>query len=300
MDLTRVDLNLLVAFDTLLSERSVTRAAARLHVGQSAMSSTLGRLRRLLGDEVLVRDGRGLVPTPLAESLVKPVRAVLDDVQGILDGLTEFDPATAARTFSVVASDYTMLTFLTPFIRALDDVAPGVRLWVSPPGDDFAQAFRRNRTHLMIIPAEVFTEYEEHPHEHLFTERFVCVVDAANPDVGDRITPEEFAAMPYVASSCGHEVAPAEAALDRIGVVRNVEMTTAFGLAPMLVTGTRRIAVVHERLARAMAAQANLRLVELPFGLPPIHQVMVWTSRVDGDPGHRWLRTRILAAAATH
>ncbi len=297
MDLNEVDLNLLVAFDALLAERSVTKAAARLCIGQSAMSSTLGRLRKVFDDEVLVRDGRRLVPTPLAESLVKPVREVLDDIQAIFSGLAQFDPATAERTFMVVASDYTMLTLLTPLISRLEVEAPGVRLWVSPPGDDDAERLRGGRADLMIIPREVFATVDEHPNTFLFEERFVCAVDAENDRVGDTITLEEFSSLPYLATSCGHEISPVEAQLDRLGVRRSTEMTTAFGLAPMLLRGTRRIALIHERLARSMREQAGIRLLDPPMPLEPINQMMVWTTRVDSDPGHQWLRSRVLAVA---
>lgn len=145
MELCDVDLNLLVAFDVLLSELSVTRAAQRLCVGQSAMSATLSRLRDLLDDPVLERVGRGLVATPYALSLVKPIREVLDDIEAILAGGAVFDAATAQRTFTVVASDYTSLVFVAPLLVRLAQEAPGVRLWVSPPGDDYVERLKRSK-----------------------------------------------------------------------------------------------------------------------------------------------------------
>src|ERR1035438_738566 len=133
MDLNRVDLNLLVAFDALMSEGSVTRAAERLYIGQSAMSSTLARLRKLLDDPVLVREGRQMVPTPLAVSLITPVREVLDRVESLLSPGREFDPARAERTFTVVGSDYTSLTFVNPASERLSAAAPGVKIRLVPP-----------------------------------------------------------------------------------------------------------------------------------------------------------------------
>jgi DNA-binding transcriptional LysR family regulator len=297
VDLNRVDLNLLVAFDALMAERSVTRAAERLCVGQSAMSSTLARLRRLLDDPVLVREGRGLVATPFAESLVKPVRDALDGVEAILESRTRFDPVRAERTFTVIASDYTMFMLLTPLLARLAEEAPGVRLWVSPPGEDYVARLQRGQVDLVIMPREVFTQHREFPHRFLFQDRFVCAVDADNDAVGETITLEEFSSLPYLATSCGHEISPAEAQLDLLGIVRNVEITTAFGLAPMLLSGTQRIALIHERLAWAMADQASLRLLEPPMQLQPINQLMLWRSHAEADPGHRWLRSRVLAFA---
>ena len=297
MELHEVDLNLLVALDALLAERSVTRAAERLCVGQSAMSSTLARLRRLFDDPLLVREGRTMVPTPYAESLMKPVRDVLDRVTAILAGQRDFDPERDERAFRVIASDYTMVTFLTPLLARLEVEAPGVRLWVSPPGDDYVERLARGQVDLVVMPKEVFGPYRDFPNHPLFSDRFVCAVDADNVEVGGTITLEEFSTLPYLATSCGYEVSPAEAQLDRLGIARNTEITTAFGLAPLLLRGTRRIALVHERLARQLADQTSLRLLEPPMSLEPIHQLLLWANRAEHDPGHRWIRNRIVAFA---
>ena len=297
MELRDVDLNLLVALDALLAERSVTLAARRLCVGQSAMSSTLTRLRRLFDDPLLVREGRTMAPTPCAESLVKPVAEVLDAITALLAGRDDFDPAHDERAFRVIASDYTMVTFLTPFLARLEEEAPGVRLWVSPPGDDYVERLARGRVDLVVLPREVFGPWRDYPHLPLFSDRFVCAVDADNDEVGSSITLGEFSALPYLATSCGHEVSPAEAQLDRLGIPRNTEITTAFGLAPLLLRGTRRIALVHERLALQLADQTRLRLLEPPMPLEPIHQLLVWSARSEHDPAHRWIRNRIVAFA---
>jgi DNA-binding transcriptional LysR family regulator len=297
VDLNQVDLNLLVAFDALLAERSVTRAAARLSVGQSAMSATLARLRRLLDDPVLVREGRELVATPFAEALVKPVREVLDDITAVLRRRDRFDPATAERAFAVQASDYVSTVFLARALRGLTTDAPGVRLDVTPPGDDLAVRLRSGATDLAIVPREAFPEHDDFPHAELFTDRFVCVVDASNADVGDSITVEQFSSMPYVATSCGHQVSPAESQLDRLGIRRNTELTTAFHLAPLLVAGTPMIALVHERLATDVAGRSSLRIIDPPVPMAPIHELLLWPALADADPAHQWLRGRLLAAA---
>ena len=103
-----------------------------------------------------------------------------------------------------------------------------------------------------------------------------------------------------LATSCGREVSPAEAQLDMLGVARNTEITTAFGLAPLLLQGTRRIALVHERLAWLLSDQTSLRLLEPPMPLQPINQLMLWTTRAENDPGLQWLRNRILTFAEEH
>jgi DNA-binding transcriptional LysR family regulator len=184
----------------------------------------------------------------------------------------------------VVASDYAMITFLTPLLAQLETEAPGVRLWVSSPDDDYEERLRRGRVDLVIMPREVFVSHRDFPHQFLFQDRFVCAVDADNCSVGGSISLEEFSTLPYLATSCGHEVSPAEAQLDMLGIARNTEVTTAFGLAPLLLRGTRRIALIHERLAWFLSDQTSLRLLEPPMPLQPINQLMLLDKPGRGRP----------------
>ena len=300
VDLRRVDLNLLVAFDMLMTERSVTRAAQRLSIGQSAMSSTLARLRKLLNDPVLTRDGRGLVATPLAESLVEPVREVLAGIEGVLAQREQFDPATARRTFSVIANDYLTMTFLQPLIGRLSTEAPGIRLHIFPTGDDFADQLRGHRADLLVIPREAFEEHAEFPHRVLFRDRYLVAVDRDHPEVGEEISLEQFSRLPYLATSSGHLRGLAEMQLDFLGVPRNTEITAGFGMVPFLLRGTRLVALVHERLGRQFQDAAGIRLLEPPIQLQPITEIMAWTARTDRDPGHQWFRQRLIDLAAEH
>lgn len=299
MDLRNVDLNLLVAFDALVSERNVTRAAARIGVGQSAMSSTLGRLRRLLGDQVLVRDGRGLVPTPLAESLLAPVQAILVEVEQVLDQGRTFDPATDARTFRVLLTNYHLtLTFLHPLLARLSVEAPRVRLHIEPAWEDFATRLSRHEADLMIVPEDAYADYRRLPHHELFSDRYVVAVDRDHPEIDGAITYEQFCTLPYIATLTGRDSSPLENQLDLLGVPRNVEITTEFGIAPFLLQGTRFITVIHERIATALVDQADLKLVPMPVErLEPTTEVMVWTPRTDADPAHQWLRRQLLDLA---
>jgi DNA-binding transcriptional LysR family regulator len=297
MDLNRVDLNLLVAFDALMSEGSVTRASERLCIGQSAMSSTLARLRKLLDDPILVRDGRQMVPTPLALSLITPMREVLDRVETILSAGVEFDAAQARRTFTVVGSDYTSLTFVNPLVDRLSDEAPGIKIRLVPPGDDYTDRLRRGQADLVIMPRAVFTEHRAFPNVQLFQDRFVCAADVDNDAVGEKISLEQFSSLPYLATSCGHEISSGEAQLNRLGIARNTKITTAIGLAPILVSGSDMITLIQERLAWIMAPRTTLRLLEPPMQLQPIHQLMLWTPRSEDDSGHRWLRRRLITLA---
>lgn len=298
MDLRRIDLNLLVAFDMLMTERSVTRAAQRLSIGQSAMSSTLGRLRKLFGDPLLTRDGRGLVATPLAESLAGPVRDLLTDIETVLSVGDAFDPSTAERTFSIIANDYLTMTFLQPLIARLSTEAPGIRLHIFPTGDDFTDQLRRHQADLLVIPQEAFEEHAQFHYNVLFYDRYLVAVDQNHPEVGEEITLEQFSTLPYLATSSGHLRSLAEMQLDFLGVPRNTEITAGFGMAPFLLNGTRLITLVHERLGHKIGEAAGIRLLEPPIPrLQPITEIMAWTARTDGDPGHRWLRQQLIDLA---
>ncbi len=298
VDLNRVDLNLLVAFDALISERSVTHAARRMSVGQSAMSSTLARLRKLFDDPLLFRDGRKMIATPLAESLAKQVRDVLDQIESILADRTGFDPARAQRTFTITASDVLSVILLKPLRARLAIEAPSVRVRVSPPAVDDAERLRRNQVDIVVTPREAFTDYRSFRNTFLFSDRLLSAVDRHNEAVGEKLSLEQFSSLPYLATSCERSITTAEAQLDRLGIPRNVEFSTTFGMVPTLVSGSRMIALVHERLALAIADQTTLRLLEPPMPLQPIHLLMLWTSSAETDPGHTWLRRRILSLSA--
>lgn len=298
MDLNRVDLNLLVALDALLTEQSVTKAAVRLQVGQSAVSATLGRLRRLFGDPILVKQGRNLTPTPFARSLALPLREALDGVASLLAARTTFNAATDQRDFSITSNDYVATVFLRPLLVRLAVEAPRVKLHFQPVHDDFADHLGRGDTDFLIMPREVFPKHVDFPHEFLFRDRYVCAADVDNQDVGSSITLEQFSRQPYLAVSVGQLPTSAEMQLDSQGVLRNTQVTTQmFMLAPFLLRETRLIALIQERLGLALKSEAHLRLLEPPVPLQPVNMVMLWAPQSSDDPAHQWLRRRMSSLA---
>jgi DNA-binding transcriptional LysR family regulator len=299
MTLAGIDLNLLAALDALLSEGNVTRAAERMSVGQPAMSASLRRLRKHFDDPLLVREGRKLVPTPLAESLVAPVHEALTAVEAVMGASQPFDPAHDQRTFTIVASDYVTLILLRPLFRRLATEAPEVRVNVVPMQPDFADQLRRGHADLLITPTAVAGQLSL-PHTRLFSDRFLLACDRDNPDVGEHVTPEQFSRLPYLSYSVGPLAVLADSELDEVGVERRVEVRTqSFVIAPFLLTGTRLVSMVQERLARLVADQARLRLLEPPVALRPIVEAMYWSPRHTSNPAHTWLRELIAEIAAT-
>jgi DNA-binding transcriptional LysR family regulator len=298
VNLNGVDLNLLLALDALLAERSVTLAAERLHLGQPAMSAALGRLRKLFDDPLLTRLGGELIPTPLAETLAQPVREAISAIESVLAVRGAFDPAGDHRTFTVIASDYVGLILLRPLIRLLATTAPRIRLVVHPVTSDVVAHLRRDQVDLAVVPQEMMPERVGLPHAELFRDRYVCAVAESNVSVGDRLTPEEFARHPQLASGGGALPALGQRQLGDLGASPLAEVSTQTSLLPpFLLAGTDLITLVLERLGRELRVPAGIRLVEPPLPLQTITEAMYWHPRRAADPSHRWLRAQVQRTA---
>ena len=292
MRLDNFDLNLLVAFDALLAERNVTRAARRLNVTQSAMSASLKRLREALGDSILVQHGRSMVPTPHAAALAPEVASTIATLRSLISAGTAFDPATADRRFRIAASDYITTVLLVPLLRSLEHEAPFVRLDVTLPADATSARLANGDYDLILTPEE-FAE-PSHPTELLFEERPVVVACARNRQLRARITPEQFARAGHVAVMIDGHNTFIEDALDGLGIARRIEVRApSFIQVPWLLPGTCRIALMHERLARLMAPGLDLKVIEPPFPLPVMREVLQYHSSRQKDAGLSWLRAKL-------
>jgi DNA-binding transcriptional LysR family regulator len=296
MRLESFDLNLLVAFDALLDERSVSGAARRLNLTQSAMSAALKRLREALGDPILSQHGKAMVPTPHALALAPEVSATLDALRRLTSPSAGFVPMTSSRIFRVAASDYIATVVLGPLIKALESEAPSVRLDISLPADDTPARLAKGEYDLVLTP-EDFIE-PGHPAELLFEEAHVVVGCARNALFAAPMTREAFASAGHVAVRIDGRNTHIENELDRLGLVRRIEVhAPSFIQAPWLLPGTRRIALMHERLARLMAPLLGLSIAEMPFALPPMREMMQFHATRAQDAGLRWLRERLSALA---
>ncbi len=298
MDLRQVDLNLLVAFDVLMTEQNVTAAARRLSVGQSAMSSTLSRLRALLDDPVLERRGRTMFPTPLAEALVVPVREALSQFNSILTEPPVFNPERDRRSFTVMASEYAALAVLQPLLVELRNAAPHVELSIQPVSATFLDDMTADAVDLTIVPLAADAINDSFGYQTLYSDPYVIAVDAANPLVSNEITLEQFSSLPYLASSNGHAPTLVETQLDRLGIPRRLEVTTGFGIAPFLLRDTPLVTILPASLASTVAEGARLKVLTPPMALEPMVEAMVWADRNDDDPSHRWLRERLVDITA--
>lgn len=302
MDLRAVDLNLLVAFERLLARGSVTGAARDLGITQPAMSRTLARLRELFGDPLLVKVGRGLVPTDRARELEGEVAEALAAVRRALRPPERFDPATARGTLTLALGDEAQASFADAIGVALWAVAPGVDLRVRPLSMATLDEARRGEVDLALAPDLAGlppraggVDLSEWVTRRLYTRRFVVA------RAEGRAAPADLDA--YCAA--GHVIVGWDGGgrgfvddlLERLGRRRRVAATvTSFHSAARLVAGTDLLATLPaEVLATSGAA---VRASEVPFVLPSVPMLLVWHPRRTTDPRHRFLRERVAAAVA--
>jgi DNA-binding transcriptional LysR family regulator len=303
MRLGQMDLNLLVVLDALLREKNVTRAAERLHMSQPAISTALARLRKTLDDPLLVRNGRYLQLSPRAETLIDPVREVLATVEQSIMRPSSFDPVTDARAFSIVASDYVGVVLLRPLLGRIGDLAPHLRLDLSPLSEGFRVALRRDEIDLAVLPDVLLDEQTraDCSMAPVIEDRLVGAVWSGHPAAaGGVLTADVLAGSPYLMYSVGGGRGFWEDELDEQSIDRDVEATAAtFVTMPLMLAGTRLVTIVPERLARQVAVAADVALLEPAIHLPSLRQSAVWHSRRDSDPGHQWLRGRLTEVAAS-
>jgi len=303
VDLSRFDLNLLVAFDALMSERSVTGAADRLKVGQSAMSSTLGRIRKLFDDPILVRHGRTMITTPLANAMAGPVSATLARLQVTLSQPGRFDPLVDEHAFTVMASDYAAVALLHPLLVEITSNLPNIRVHIRTVSEDVSNTLTRGQADVIILPREVISSYptlwrDDMRREVLYRDRYVLAADADNRAVRPAMTVEEFSAMPYLAATfAGRQSSLGDANLDVLGIPRRIEVQTGFAVAPFMLRDTTLITLIPRILATRVAKAAHLQLVDPPMQLQPISETLVWSRRLDGDPAQLWFRDQLRTQA---
>lgn len=296
-EVARLDLNRLVVLAVLLEEGGVSRAARRLGRTQSAVSHTLNELRRELGDELMVRVGKGAAPTPFAEELRDPLRAILETLGG-LTRRPSFDPATALRTFRVGWSDYLQLMLGATWLPALRAAAPGVNLeFLAPPPGGPAQQLADRRIDLafdvgLADPGELRGRL-------LFEDELVTFAGERVPGAHAPLDLEAFAAAPHLlVAPQGAPGGPVDRALGAAGLRRRVAVQTAHFLGVVeQVRGSDLVTTLPRRLLLALGVPTE-RLFAPPVALPPLRVRVVWHPRAQADPGVAWLRQSLVEAAS--
>lgn len=287
----KLDLNLLVALDALLTHRHVTRAAERLCLSQSAMSGSLARLRTHFKDDLIVQVGRKMVLTPLGESIAQPLRDLLAQTEALINSKPSFDPASSDRTFVVIMSDYAAQVLMMRVLQSIAREAPNVKVTIDRLTEDNLEGFKRGENELLLIAEQGSVGNCER--DHIFHDDYVCVAWSGNKNVGRTITTEQYLSMPHVVAQFpyGRLNTHDEQHLQRIGMKRNVAVTTpTFTLVPLFVIGTDRIATVHSRLAFQCAQYLPLKILPSPIKFPVLREVLQWQPHLSTDPALHWFR----------
>jgi LysR family nod box-dependent transcriptional activator len=298
MNFRGLDLNLLVAMDALLTERSITRAGERIFLSQSAMSGALSRLRAFFDDELLIQVGQRMVLTPLAEDLVSPVREALLGIEKVVNKDQTFEPRTSSRRFRIMMSDYAAIVLMTRAMPAIQQMAPNVAIELVSNSELALPSLDRGDIDLLLI-ARQYTS-KSHPSEELFRDDYTCVVWAENRAVADELPLEQYLAAGHVVARLGRDQmrSAEEQFIADSGIDRRVEVVVmGFSMMPQFVIGTSRIATLHTRLARHYAQSLPLRLLKPPLDIPPLVEVMQWHQVRTADRGLAWLRRALLDAA---
>jgi len=301
VNLSDINLNLLVALDALLGERSVSAAAQVTHVTPSAMSHALSQLRELLGDQLLVRAGRGMALTPKAMDLAQPLHRVLLDAQAVLRNGATFDPATARRHFVIAAPDFLATLLLPGLITAIHSEAPGITLEVVPSARR-GNAWMLETGELDLALGAIVDDAPGIRRMDLCTEGFSCAVRARHPRIRGSLSADQYARAEHLVITLGDDNRPtwADEALARLGRTRCVTVRVRYFMAaPLIVARTDLVVTAPSMLIRYFASLVPLQVFEPPIPLPTYPEEAYWHDRYQDDPAHRFLRRHLLRVGSS-
>lgn len=300
MDLRNLDMNLLLPLHALLEERSVSRAAERLHLSQPALSASLAKLRRLFDDELLVRRGNAYELSPLALQLRERTFGAVQTMERLFSAQAEFDPATSEREFRILGADYAFRIAGREISQALSAAGPHLRLTFETLGLELLEGAPETLRDCdgIMLPHGFITSDR---YLDILDDRWVVVASQHNDAIGDEITVEHLQQLPWVlAMNRQTEFTPALRQMQSMGISPRVEVVTPnFVTVPALVSGTSRLGLLQERLAREVKDLHALRILEFPVPMAPIRDAFWWNRVYDGDPGHQWLRQVLRDVAAS-
>ena len=289
--LSRLDLNLLVALDALLTERSVTRAAERLHLSQPALSASLARLRTHFNDPILARRGNAYELTPLALRLIEHTTTALEAARRVFESQAIWTPHDSTREFSIYGSDYGFATIGTAVSKLAAETAPGVRFrfMLHNPGivDDAVNRLRS--VDAMVIPHGHLTDL---PYMDLWRDDWVIIASESNERIGDELTMEVLGELPWVLTfQTRTAYTSAARQLQQLGIEPRVEaIVESFLSLPHFVAGTDRLGLLQAGLARTAERATGIRVLAPPFDATPVVSALWWHPVHNRDPEHAWMR----------
>jgi DNA-binding transcriptional LysR family regulator len=303
MQLAGMDLNLLVVLRELLRERNVTKAGERVGLSQPAASAALARLRRQFGDDLLVRDSRSYVLSPLAAALVDEVEVACAAAERVFAAGMRFDPASTSREFTLLMADYTIVVIGERLASAFEEQAPNavlhIRLVREALAVGGAEAFRGCDG--VVAPRASSPSVEHVRSTELFRDRWVCVV-SAHSQLPDRPTLEDLQraqwVIPYDRLGESAPLPPISRQLSLLGITPRVAVRVeSYHAVPYFVASTGRMALLQERIAVRAAPRFGLRILPCPGDPEPIVEALWWTREHQHDPAHAWLRGMLAQCA---
>ncbi|MGW1420032.1 LysR family transcriptional regulator [Bradyrhizobium manausense] len=290
-----IDLRLLRCFEALVDERHVTRAAERMEMSQSGMSTALARLRAVFDDPILVRTSQGMTLSDRAPEIVGCVRRALREIDLALLGGPRFEPGAADMAFTIMASDYVGRLFLPEILARLRDQAPGITLTVAAPQPNrIRQALTNSEIDLVV---GFFHDLSDGLLQMtITTETLICLVRTDHPSIGESISLEEYAAQDHLAyASPPTFISSLEVMLNRATQAAGVERcirahVPSLSMMPGIVEATDMIATIPSGFARSFVGSGKLRVLPVPFVSEQLPVRAIWHERMDSNAAHRWLR----------
>jgi DNA-binding transcriptional LysR family regulator len=297
----KFDLNLLPIFLTLMDERNVTRAAERLGMTQPALSNALNRLRDTMRDPLFIRERYGMKPTQMAEELAPVVRAALTSLEEMIGGQQTFDPALATRQFTIAPNSYVEFVLMPVIVARLRAVAPGIRLRLTPFGNDLVETGAVSGATEMVL-GRIVDPPDNMVVQHLMDDGLACVVRRDHPEIGDQLSQAQYEGMRHVnVLPPGRMRAGLFQALQQRGVKREVAVSVTHFLAvPEMVAVSDYCATLPRQICRRLARDERLKILPAPVDLGTFPVELAWHVRYRSDPAHRWLRSLIAEVAKEH
>ncbi|WP_170150145.1 LysR family transcriptional regulator [Parahaliea mediterranea] len=295
MNLRSIDLNLLTVFHAVITEGNISRAAEKIGMSQPATSAALSRLRLILKDELFIRTGRGVRPTPRAQELEKPVRQILEMIRNTLTQPEEFDYTASNRSFTIASMDYGGVLIAPRLMYYLQQLGSPVTINIHSSND--ARLIDKMRFGTVDFNIDYMQMVEEDFHNaHVITETASCLVRKAHPIIRDELTLDQYLdAQQVVVYPYGQRVSVMEEFLTAMDVRRHRTMVVpSFLNYPYIVSSTDLICTLPSRVGRIYAAQYDLNLFPLPVPGFKVDYYLMWYAGLEYDPAHRWMQEILL------
>lgn len=290
-NLAGVDLNLLVVFDALMTEKHLTRASVKIGLSQPATSNALGRLRKLLKDDLFIKSAKGITPTSRAIALAEPIRIALEQIEDVVTSKPEFYPETSDRIFRIGMDDYTEIVFLSKLLEKFSEIASNVRVQIrSSTWQKAPQLLDNNEIDLALGYFPNFSSW--HQYQQLYVESFICVGSQDYFSLTKKITMEEYLKVKHLLVSPKEDmVGIVDRQLAEQGLQRIIALSVPnFLIVPFILSSTELIATLPAQIVATLTNKWSFYTSTPPLSLEGFPVGILWHRKDDRDLGHIWLR----------